>query len=42
MEPVTRVATVNQAPMGAQAAATAWASLIRQMTPTAAATAITV
>ena len=39
-DPVTRARKVNDAPMGAQATATASATLIRQMRPTAAAPAI--
>ncbi len=38
--PVPSAATVNQAPMGAQAAAAEWATFMRQMSPTAAATAM--
>ena len=41
-DPVTSAATVKEAPMGAQLAASAWATLIRQMRPTAAATAMLV
>ncbi len=39
-EPVASAANVNQAPMGAEAAATACASLMRQTSPIAAATAM--
>ncbi len=40
--PVPSAATVNHAPMGAQAAAAACATFMRQMRPTAAATAMVV
>ena len=40
--PVPSAATVNHAPMGAQAAAAACATFMRQMSPTAAATAMVV
>jgi hypothetical protein len=42
MAPVTRAANANVAPIGAALTATAWASLMRQMKPTPAATAISV
>ena len=41
-DPVTSAATVKDAPMGAQLAATACATLMRQIRPTAAATAMVV
>src|ERR1700743_669622 len=36
-DPVASAAAVKEAPIGAQAAATAWATLMRQISPTAAA-----
>ena len=39
-EPVTRASKVNEAPIGAVAAATAWPILMRQMSPMAPATAM--
>ena len=41
IEPVASARNVNEAPIGAQAAAAPWASLIRQIRPMPAATAMT-
>ena len=42
IDPVSSASDVNDAPMGAEAAATAWATLIRQISPMPPATAMLV